>query len=83
VKYKVVLTRSAVHDIKNLDSVAKKKIQKKILQYSQNPLGYAVKLHTFAIGTYRWRAGNYRIIFDIKGKTIAILRIRHRREVYK
>ena len=35
------------------------------------------------IGTYRFRMGNYRVIFDIEGKDIVILRVGHRREIYK
>lgn len=81
--FRLLYTRSAVHDIKKLDFVAKKKIKKKIETYSRKPLSYAKKLIDPRIGTYRWRVGNYRVIFDIDGKNIVILRIGHRREIYK
>ena len=80
---KVVYTRTAARDIKRLDRVVKKKIKKRIETYSQKPLFYARKLLDPRIGTYRWRVGNYRVIFDIDKKNIVILRVRHRREVYK
>jgi mRNA interferase RelE/StbE len=35
------------------------------------------------IGTYRFRIGDYRAIFDIDGENIVILRIGHRRDIYK
>ncbi len=35
------------------------------------------------IGTYRFRIGDYRVIFDIYGEDIVILRIGHRRSIYK
>lgn len=35
------------------------------------------------LGTYRFRIGDYRIIFDIEGEEIVILRIGHRREIYR
>lgn len=35
------------------------------------------------IGTYRFRTGDYRVIFDIEGKDIVILRAGHRKEIYK
>ena len=81
--FRLLYTRSAVRDIVKLDAVAKKKIKKKIEIFSQKPLSYAKKLVDPRIGTYRWRVGNYRVIFDIDGKNIVILRIGHRREIYK
>ncbi|MCH7730306.1 type II toxin-antitoxin system RelE/ParE family toxin [Patescibacteria group bacterium] len=81
--FEVVYTKSAVRDIRKLDRVVKKKIKKRIEAYSKKPLFYARKLLDSRIGTYRWRVGNYRVIFDIDKKNIVILRIRHRREVYK
>jgi len=81
--YKVVYTKSAFKDIKKLDQVAKRKIKNKIEAYLQNPTSNAKRLTNPKIGTYRWRAGNYRIVFDIKNKTVVILRMGHRREIYR
>lgn len=79
----VVYTKSAVRDIKKLDRVVKKKIKQKIETYSKKPLDHARKLLDPRLGTYRWRVGNYRIVFDIVEDKIVILRIRHRRDVYR
>lgn len=81
--YKLVYTKSAYRDIKKLDRVVKNKIKKKIEIYSKTPTKYARKLMDSKIGNYRWRVGNHRIVFDIVKKDIVILRVRHRREVYK
>jgi len=81
--YKIVYSKNALKDVKKLDSIIKKKIGKTILRYSKNPLHYATKLTSSEIGMYRWRAGNYRIIFDLKGKRIDVLKIGHRRDIYK
>ena len=35
------------------------------------------------LGSYRFRVGDYRIIFDIEEKDIIVLRVGHRRELYK
>jgi mRNA interferase RelE/StbE len=43
----------------------------------------ARKLISHRIGAYRFRIGDYRIIFDIDGENIVILRIGHRRDIYK
>ncbi|OGY18668.1 MAG: hypothetical protein A2900_02570 [Candidatus Chisholmbacteria bacterium RIFCSPLOWO2_01_FULL_50_28] len=81
--FKIVYTRIAVKDIEKLDKVAKKKLKVKLENYSRNPLVHTRKLIDTKIGTYRWRIGNYRVVFDIHGKTIVILRIGHRREIYR
>lgn len=81
--YRISFSKSALKDVKKLDSVTKKRLGKKIKEYLQNPLRYSKKLIDPKIGSYRWRIGNYRVIFDIKGKDIKVLRIEHRREVYK
>lgn len=81
--YKLVFSKTALKEIKNLDSIVKKKLGKKIKQYSKAPFDYAKRLADTKMGTYRWRIGNYRIIFDIKGSNIMVLRVGHRREIYK
>ncbi|MEA3506785.1 MAG: type II toxin-antitoxin system RelE/ParE family toxin [Elusimicrobiota bacterium] len=35
------------------------------------------------MGTYRYRIGDYRIIFDIEDKKAVVLRIMYRKDVYK
>jgi len=82
-KYKLVYTKTAAHDIKKLDPAAKKRIKKKIEGFITKPFFYATKLTHSALGQYRWRVVNYRIIFDTTHHTIIILRIGHRREIYK
>jgi len=72
-----------MNDIRKLDIVAKKRIKKKLEEYAINPHVYAKKLINSAIGSYRWRVGNYRIVFDIDGTNIVILRVGHRREIYR
>lgn len=81
--YRIVYTKSALRDVKKLDPVTKKKLGKRIKRYLQNPLHYAEKLMDSSIGDYRWRAGDYRITFDLDNQTVVVLRVRHRREVYR
>jgi len=81
--YKLVYTRSAYRDIKKLDSVARKRIKKSIERYSRNPIEYAKRLGDARLGTYRWRIGNYRVVFDISDRNIVVLRVGHRREIYR
>ncbi|OGH10111.1 MAG: hypothetical protein A2152_02315 [Candidatus Levybacteria bacterium RBG_16_35_6] len=81
--YKLLYTNTAFKDIKKLDIVAKKRIGKKIEEFSKDPFSTSKKLVNSSIGSYRWRIGNYRVIFDIDNKNIVILRVGHRKEIYK
>lgn len=81
--YKILYTKTAFSDIKQLDIVVKKRLKKKIEIFSKDPIKHAKKLIHFSIGSYRWRVGDYRIIFDIDRQTIVVLRVKHRRESYK
>ncbi len=81
--YKILYTKTAAKDIQKLDTVVKKRLKNKLETYMKDPLFYAKKLTDFSLGTYRWRTGNYRIIFDIDANNIVILRVRHRREIYR
>ncbi|MEK7551693.1 MAG: type II toxin-antitoxin system RelE/ParE family toxin [Patescibacteria group bacterium] len=81
--YKLIYTNIAYKDIKKLDIVARKRVGKKIEVYSKDPLSTSKKLTNSSIGTYRWRIGNYRVVFDIDNENIVILRVGHRKEIYK
>lgn len=81
--YKLLYTKSAVKDIQKLDTVVKKRLKSKLEAYTKNPLVHAKKLTDFSLGGYRWRMGNYRVTFDMDKETIIVLRVRHRREIYR
>ncbi len=81
--YNLVYTRRAEKDIKKLDSSIKGRIGNALLKFQDNPLLYSDKLSDPALGTYKFRIGDYRVIFDIEGNDVVILRVGHRREIYK
>ncbi len=81
--YKLVYTRRAEKDIKKLDPTVKRSIGKSFLKLQDNPIQYSEKLTDPRIGTYRFRTGDYRVIFDIEDKDIVILRVGHRRDIYR
>ena len=82
-RYELVYTNRAIKDIQKLDPEIKKRIGKALLRYEENPLNYSEKLIDPKLGTYRFRIGDYRVIFDIEGKDIVVLRVGHRRDIYK
>jgi len=81
--YSILYTYRAEKDIKKLDPAVKRQIENAILKLQINQLEYSEKLTNPKIGTYRFRTGDYRVIFDIEGRDIIILRVGHRRELYK
>jgi len=48
-----------------------------------NPTFFATKLVDESLGQHRYRIGDYRVIFDVEGNNIVILRVGHRREIYR
>lgn len=81
--YKFLLTKRALKDLDNLDSNTKIRIVAKLKEYSVDPFANCSKFSDSKIGTYRFRIGDYRVIFDIDDVNIVVLRIGHRREIYK
>ena len=88
--YKLFYTKSAEKD---LDGIEKKQTIKILLKVDgflklQDPLIKSKKLRGFELDTYRFRIGDYRVVFrlDHESKKIVILvvlKIAHRKEVYK
>ena len=81
--YDLVYTQRSIRDIEKLDPKIKKRIGKVLLRYKEEPLRYAEKLSDSKLGTYRFRIGDYRIIFDIEDNEIVVLRVGNRKEIYK
>ena len=81
--YRLVYTQKAVRDIDRLDAGVKKRIGTTLLRFKDNPLQYAERLTDPELGGYRFRIGDYRVIFDMEGNDIVVLRVGHRKEIYK
>lgn len=79
------LVKSAARQLSKLDKTTQRRIIEKLEFYlvQGNPLQFAEKLKDFRFGSWRYRMGNYRVIFDIIGNKINILKIGHRKDVYK
>ena len=81
--YDLVYTQRAIRDVEKPDPKIKKRLGKILFRYKEEPLRYAEKLSDSKLGTYRFRIGDYRIIFDIEDNEIVVLRVGHRKEIYK
>lgn len=81
--YKLLYTKHAVKDISKIDIVARKRIKKSLERLVESPKTAGRRLTDSRLGDYRFRIGDYRVIYDIRGSKIVILRIGHRREIYR
>ena len=88
--YKVVYTKFSQKDLDKLNSSVVRRILKKVDGFSKqtDPLEFAKKLTGFVIDTYRFRVGDYRVVFRLDPQNqqlviLVLLRVRHRKEVYK
>jgi mRNA interferase RelE/StbE len=81
--YRLVYTQRAVRDIDRLDVGAKKRIGATLLRFKDNPLQHAERLTDPELGGYRFRIGDYRVVFDVEGNDIVVLRVGHRKEIYR
>ncbi len=76
--------RSAEKQFAKLDQQTQSLISKKLDFFASapDPLAFAKRLTNMDLGRYRFRIGDYRLIFDVIGETIVVLAIGHRREIY-
>ena len=76
---------SALRDLRRLPKILQKRLIDKLDYYveSGEPLKFAESLKDKSLGEYRFRVGDYRIIFDAVGNDIIILTVGHRRGIYK
>ena len=44
---------------------------------------YAEKITDPRLGSYRFRIGDYRVVSDLEDEDIVVLRVGHRRDIYK
>jgi len=84
-KYKLVYKEPALKSIQKLTPQIKKRLKIKLEWFinQDNPLMFAKLLTKPADAQYRFRVGNYRVLFDIEENNIVILYFQHRREVYR
>jgi mRNA interferase RelE/StbE len=83
--YKIYWKKSALKELKKLESQIILNIISSVEKLALNPLPHGVKKLTLSDFTYRIRVGNYRIIYSLfrKDLTIEIIRVGHRKDIYK
>lgn len=82
-EHKLVYTPRATRDIAKLDQVTQERIKKTLERYKESPFDHSRRMVNPALGSYRFRIGEYRVIFDVEDNRIVVLRVGHRREIYR
>lgn len=81
----LILSSEAEKDFRKLERNRQKKIHEKLIYFSckSDPISYAKRLTSYSTGKYRFRIGDYRATFDVKNDVIYILKIQHRKDIYR
>jgi mRNA interferase RelE/StbE len=82
---KLILSKEAEKNFRKLQHNIQTKIYGKLKYYSQksDPPSYAKRLTNYSSGKFRFRIGDYRATFDVENDVIYILKIQHRRDIYR
>ncbi|AEB09544.1 type II toxin-antitoxin system RelE family toxin [Desulfobacca acetoxidans] len=83
--YRVELRPAALRDLARVENPWRLKIARKIDALAANPRPPGVEKLAGSDNRYRVRSGDYRIVYEIHDRVLLILvvRIGHRREVYR
>lgn len=78
-------TKKSAKQFERLDNQTRVRILERLDFWvkSGKPLVFAENLHQFDLGSYRFRIGDYRVIFDVEEDAIVVLAVGHRKEIYK
>ena len=81
--YNITFKKSVAKDLKKIDRSEADRILKKITSELSKQADEFPELKGQFAGLRKYRIGNYRIIFAIIDDSVLILRIQHRKDVYK
>ncbi|MBI4175471.1 type II toxin-antitoxin system RelE/ParE family toxin [Candidatus Berkelbacteria bacterium] len=83
--YELIFRQTAVRDLDQIDSPTRKRIITKLAWFANqsDPLLFAHRLTNSELGTFRYRIGAWRIVIDAKDDQLIVLRVGHRREIYR
>lgn len=84
-KYVLLYKQPAAKEIKKLPKQIQKRLKAKLEWFidQPEPLVFAERLTKPADAQYRYRVGAYRVLFDVDGHNIVVLKVQHRRDVYR
>lgn len=82
---KLLFTHSAFRQFQKLDCNIQRRIDEKLRFFisQKNPLQFAEPIKDSRFGDWRFRIGDYRILFDLLDDKIVVLKVGHRKNIYK
>ena len=82
---KTRFTKTAFRQLSRLERNIQKRIAEKLEYYcsQDEPLNFAERLTDHRFGEWRFRIGEYRVLFDVEAGEIVILAVGHRRQIYR
>ena len=85
--YTLLINRSAERDLRKLHGVIFERVNEKILALRNDPRSPGVRKLSGDLEGWRVRVGDYRILYQIQidddAQTVTIVRVKHRREIYR
>jgi len=73
---------NAIRDLNKLNKIIAKRIFTKVSELKTNPYSKNIK-RLRGENSFRLRIGDYRVLFEIDKEIITILKIGHRKNIYK
>lgn len=83
---KLVFNEKSLKQLRKITQQDQQRIIGKLEYYASfdNPLSFSKTMVRSNLGEFRFRIGDYRVIFEInESNTIRVLKIGHRRDIYK
>ena len=82
--YKLIISERAKKEMRKLPVSEIKKIDTQLLRLKMDPYFPGVKKLSGSTKTYRFRQGNYRVVYEVESqiRVVMIMAVGHRREVY-
>lgn len=86
--WRVEITRTAEKQIQKLNRAAQESIVRFLrerIRLAENPRQWGKPLDGDKVGLWRYRVGDYRLICDIQDEriTVLVIRVGHRKDVYR
>jgi mRNA interferase RelE/StbE len=84
-RYSLIFKPSATRQFLSLPANVQKRLGRRIEALASNPFPPDTKKLQSEPNTFRIRVGDYRVIYEVHGKIllVLVLRIGHRRDVYR
>jgi len=80
--FKIEWKEKAIQDLERLEKVVSSRIYKKVGELKENFNSQDVKRLKNS-DLFRLRVGDYRVLFEIEKEAILVLKVGHRKNIYK